>query len=542
MVKTTEEQFKKWLETPEEGLNLEFKKAENNFNKSKDLPDYCAALANERGGKLILGVTNDRIVTGTRVFSGTVQTLPNDLMQLIGIRIDIEEFFYEGERVLIFHIPSRPIGKAIKSNKVYWMRAGSSLVPMDEETLKNIFNENIVDFSSQIVHGMILADISGEAIDIFRNKWAKKQNQSKYLEFSDEKTLREVGLMDENNGITYAALILFGNKNKIDQFLPCAEISYEWRMSNTIKHDFRANWREPFFKVYDAIWQETNNRNIRFPYQEGFVQREILAFSEKVIREAVLNAVAHRDYSIQNGWIFIKASPYEYKIESPGGFLPGITEDNAIDRRATRNRLICEIFEKAGLVERSGQGIDLIFEITIREGKGLPSFKGTDNYRVVINIPAEVKDFGLVKFIEKIANEKQLNFSTEEIIKLERIKENGKIKGNKFIKKFLSLGIIEKVGKTNDSSYMLSHRYYINEGKSGIYTRIVGLSREEKKQLILKHIQKNKKGYAKDFKDVFSELKPKDVSNFLQELKNEGKIIHKGSDRSGYWEIQTSSN
>lgn len=232
MVKTTEEQFKKWLETPEEGLNLEFKKAENSFSKSKDLPDYCAALANERGGKLILGVTNDRMVLGTKAFSGTAQTLPNDLMQILGIRVDIEEFFYEGKRVLIFHIPSRPIGKAVKSNKVYWMRAGSSLVPMDEETLKNIFNENVIDFSSQIVHGLGLADIDGEAIDIFRSRWAKKQRQPKYLEFSTEKTLREVGLMDENNGITYAALILFGNKNKINQFLSCAEISYEWRLSN----------------------------------------------------------------------------------------------------------------------------------------------------------------------------------------------------------------------------------------------------------------------------------------------------------------------
>lgn len=46
---TTDEQFEKWLEKPE-GLNLEFKKAENSFSKTKDLPDYCAALANEGGG------------------------------------------------------------------------------------------------------------------------------------------------------------------------------------------------------------------------------------------------------------------------------------------------------------------------------------------------------------------------------------------------------------------------------------------------------------------------------------------------------------
>jgi len=70
---TTDEQFEKWLKKPE-GLNLEFKKAKNSFSKTKDLPDYCAALANEGGGKLFLGVTNRKYATGTGAYQGTVDT------------------------------------------------------------------------------------------------------------------------------------------------------------------------------------------------------------------------------------------------------------------------------------------------------------------------------------------------------------------------------------------------------------------------------------------------------------------------------------
>ena len=104
-------------------------------------------------------------------------------------------------------------------------------------------------------------------------------------------------------------------------------------------------------------------------------------------------------------------------------------------------------------------------------------------------------------------------------------------------KKFLELGIIEKVGRGRGSKYMLSHNYYESAKKAGIHTRITGLSREEKKSLILKHIERNKKGKFKDFSDAFQELKRSDMSNLLMELKKEEKIRHIGARKSGYWEL-----
>ncbi|MDD5450636.1 MAG: ATP-binding protein [Desulfovibrionales bacterium] len=67
---TTVEEFDRWLRQPED-RDIEFKKAEYTFSKDKGLPDYCAAMANEGGGRLILGVNNNRQVVGTRAFEGT---------------------------------------------------------------------------------------------------------------------------------------------------------------------------------------------------------------------------------------------------------------------------------------------------------------------------------------------------------------------------------------------------------------------------------------------------------------------------------------
>ncbi|MDP2682760.1 MAG: putative DNA binding domain-containing protein [Deltaproteobacteria bacterium] len=538
MITTSIDEFNKWLQR-HENPDLEFKTAKNSFSSNKDLPDYCAAIANEGGGKLILGVTREKRVVGTKAFQNTYNTLSHELLQKLRIRVDVEELNHPEGRVLIFHIPSHPQGQPVKStgNYNYPMRAGESLVEMDNATLKRILNETDLDFSSQIVTDLSLADLDEQAIDNFKKLWAKKAQRDEYLSYSNEKTLRAIGLLSEK-GLNYASLILFGIKEKIDEFAPGSEIIFEWRQdSRKTSYDYRKNWREPFFKIYNDIWETINARNIRFPFQEGLFQREIYAFSEKPVREAVLNAVAHRDYTINSGSVFIKASPEEFIVETPGGLPHGVTIENILRKTYWRNRRIAETFEKAGLVERSGQGMDDIFENTIKEGKGLPDLSGSDDFSVRLRIPAQVKDKNFILFIEKITREKQIILSFDEIYELEKIREHQPVTDVKFKKKFLDIGIIERVGKTSGAKYILSHKYYAHAGKIGEHTRLRGISREKCKTLILEHLEKNK-GYLQDLCFTFNELKPMDISNLLQELKNDNKIVHIGSSRTGYWKLK----
>ncbi len=534
---TTVEEFNGWL-TKLEDSSLEFKSARNSFSHNKDLPDYCAALANEGGGKLILGVNNNRDIVGTKAFNGTHNKLSNDLLSGLRIRIDVEELNHPKGRILIFHVPSHPVGQVVRStgNYHYPMRAGESLVEMDQMTLKKILDETAPDFSSQIVDGLTVADLEEVAIKNFRKRWAEKAKRTDYLAFSNDKTLRALGLLTDN-GLNYASLILFGKKEKVDQYLPGSEIIFEWRHdANKTAYDFRKNWREPFFKIYDDIWETINARNIRIPFQEGLFQREIYAFSEKPVREALLNAVAHRDYTIRGQSVFIKASPESFVVESPGGFPPGITIENIFYKRIWRNRCIAETFEKAGMVERSGQGMDDIYEHTIREGKGMPDLSRSDDFSVCLTIPAQVKDRKFILFLEKIINEKQISFSFDEIYELEKIRENQPVPRIENRDKLLGAGIVEQVGKTSGSKYILSHTYYAHEGKVGVHTKLSGLSRAKNKELILKHLKQNK-GYRHDLMEAFPELDPMDISNLLQELKRDGRIKFLGPSKTGYWEL-----
>jgi len=521
--------------------NLEFK---NKSSFSDDeLFDYCAALANEGGGYLIFGIGNkNRIVVGTKIFQGTLQGYPGRILNAIDVKVKVEELFHPKGRVVIFQIPSRPKGRPIQSKGKYRypMRVGESLTEMDQETLRVIFIEVDDDFSSKIVPSFLFSDLDENALERLRELLQLRNHI--YSQKTYEDILKALELLNDD-GLNYGALILLGKKEKIDQLLPGAEIVFEWRQDpNKISHDFRKEWREPFLKIFDDVWKTISDRNIRIPLQEGLIQREVLAFNEQAIREAILNAITHRDYTIVSQSVFIKADPSNLLILSPGGFLPGITPENVLERQAWRNRRIAEVFQKLGLVERSGQGMDQIFESTIRDGKGLPDLSGSDSSQVFLKIPARVKDKNFILFLEKIGREKQTTFSFEEIYQLELLREKKILSDLKFKERFLELGVVEKVGRTSGIKYILSHRYYQYEERPGLYTRIRGLSREHKKELILEHIRREGKGRREDFLDAFPDLKPNDISNFLQELKGDGKIEREGSDRAGYWKLVDDSN
>ncbi|MFH1236354.1 MAG: RNA-binding domain-containing protein, partial [Parcubacteria group bacterium] len=415
------------LLTRTESEHEELKAAPSSF-RLDEICNYCAALANEGGGRLYLGVNNDRNVVGTQCYQGTLQQITHEIYQQIKWRVQIEEVNHPKGRVVIFHIPGRLKGGVVYSNTHKYripMRVGESLSEMDDNTLHKIHSEVPEDFSATTIEGLTDADLDQEGVSVFRQKWTDHTGHSEYLTMSIDQLLIAAELK-RNGKLTHACLILLGKREKISELLPTSEIIFEWRQDpQQIEYDSRKTWREPFFKIVNEIWQEINARNLQYSIQEGLFKRTIKSFSEEVIREALLNAVAHREYRILGRSIFINASPEEFFIESPGGLPNGVRIDNILRMRDWRNRLIAETFQKAGLVERSGQGMDLIFQKTIIEGKGMPDLSDTDDDAVRLKIPAKIRDKYFVRFIEKVQEEKQVSLRLEVIIELEKIRVNG---------------------------------------------------------------------------------------------------------------------
>lgn len=125
---------------------MEFKEASHQFD-SKKLLSYCAALSNERGGLLILGVTDQqpRSVTGTQAFLN-IEATEHKIYESLRIKVIAREILYDKKRVVVFQIPPRPPGVPVVYDGKYLMRAGESLVSMTPDTLRRIFDEPLGHF------------------------------------------------------------------------------------------------------------------------------------------------------------------------------------------------------------------------------------------------------------------------------------------------------------------------------------------------------------------------------------------------------------
>lgn len=515
--------------------------------KGEDAISYISAISNMEGGFLIIGINDDCDVVGIdEVGDYTAENIKIRVLgrcaNLPSEGLGVQEFLTKdsGKRVWVVSVPRHAARLPVLAHDQLWQRVGDSLIMLRPERLEAILREpiNASDWSAEICSGIQIGDLDSAAIEELRNKWAKKTKREDFLAFDDEKTLRSLNLI-RDNGVTNTAVVLLGNEQTVSRFLSGSEVIFEWRQDPTkTTHDFRASWRNAFMLFYEDVWHAIDARNLRIPFQEGLIQKEIKAFNEKSVREALLNAIAHRDYSLSNRSVFISASPVQFSIESPGGLLSGVTVDNILRSQAWRNRLLMETLEKIGLVERSGQGMDDIFRYTIAEGKGSPNLSKSDVSVFRLTIPASVKDIGFVRYIERVANQRQITFSTEDLIDLERIKNGLRPLQEEKIVEWMKMGIVERVGVTRAAKLILSRNYYQQEQKLGEHTRISGLSREATKALILEHISRHKRGYMHEFQDALPGYDKKAIANMLQELRQAQKIRYEGSPRNGHWTLQ----
>jgi ATP-dependent DNA helicase RecG len=523
-----------------EGENLEFKEARQSYQFDK-LLKYCAALANEGGGKIILGVSDQRPrrIIGTHAFTQPERTRAG-LIEKLRLRVDLDVLRPSEGRVLVFTIPPRPVGIPIQTDGIYWTRRGDSLVPMTEEQLREIFNEIGHDFSADFCQGASLEDLDPLAIEDFRKRWIEKSANKALGQLDRKQLLHDAEAVVEGN-VTYAALVLFGTHRALGRHLAQAEVVFEYRSTEASgPAQQRKEYREAFFSFYDDLWNIINLRNDLQHYQDGLFIWDIPTFEERSVREAILNAVSHRDYRL-GGSVFVCQYPRHINIESPGGFPPGITLENILNRQYPRNRRIADLFAKCGLVERSGQGMNLIFEEAIRRGKLPPDFTGTDCYQVSLALHGQVQDSAFVLFLEKISRERSVSFSTQDFLILDRVHRGLPVQEE--LKPRLSYlvetGALELTGRGRGARYVLARRFYAITGRKGVYTRKRGLDRETNKALLVKHISDNNKEGSRfrDLRQVLPSLSIGQLKALMKELKEEGRIYSNGKTRAGLWHL-----
>src|SRR5690606_5213641 len=408
--------------------------------------------------------TKPYTLVNSQAYTGRIGQLEQNIYRDKGIRVKVSELFDEvNNRVVIIEIPSRPIGKMLYYEDVALMRVGDRLERMNEEMYASIVMEKEPDFSAKICPELTLGDIDKNAVAILKEKYAIKQKNPEFRELLAEQALKDLGLMT-NEGITYAALILLGKEEALKKYLPNAQVNIEYRKtSEQTPFDKREVYLKPLFLEIDDIWSQLNARNLDHKINEGPYKFDIPYFNEEVIREAALNAIAHRDYTI-NSEIVIKQSPDKITITNAGGFPKGVNLNNLLTINSTpRSRLLTEILERTGLAERSGQGVDKIFRLTIAEGKPLPDYSKSDLFQVELTLNAAMQDKAFAMFMRDVQTKRGEDnpIGTFKTIALHNIKE-GKSEGIdvKLLEELENEALIKRSGGSTSEKYVLADTYF----------------------------------------------------------------------------------
>ncbi len=361
----TLENLEQWLLAPAEIEQLEFKEAKQQYDRTK-LLRCCVALANEGGGHFVLGVTDKppRIVVGTQAFLSL--TSQNEIKALIveklRFRVEVTELHHVNGRVLVFAVPSRPVGQALAFEGTYLMRAGESLVPMTTDVLKQIFAEGQQDWFSQPARSNASPD---DVIALLDTQTYFDLLDLPYPTNRDAVLERLQGqelIKQTAQGwiITNLAASLLAKK--LDAFSPALArkaprtVIYEGINKLQTRDDRTDNrgYAVSFEGLVDVVHSAApQNRFI-----EDVVREEVKMFPKQALRELIANALVHQDFLATGASVMIEMYSDRIEISNPG--IPPIQVERFIDEYRSRNEQLADLMRRFGICEEKGSGIDKV--------------------------------------------------------------------------------------------------------------------------------------------------------------------------------------
>lgn len=465
----------------------------------------AVGLANTKGGIILVGVEDDGTITGCPEFDEQViiesiydKTMPK-------LFTDIEVLTVESNR--IFKITVEKSSKVIStSNGIVYKRLGKNTKPWyPSEYSSNKITGFKGDYSARIIEDSGKDDIDFIEVKNLKRKLQSRDKGSTLYNLDDISFLEDLELIkivEEQIVLTVAGVLFVGTEKAINKYLPQAEIlvfSYESGKSQYTK---RLELKMPLVSAIDRIQQFFEYHNSIENIQIGLFKLEVKDYPLNVFQEALLNAMTHRDYN-NTAPIIIKFFPTEIVIENPGSFPEGIDNNNIISHPSTpRNKLIAEVFQKLKYVQRSGQGVDIIFKDMLALGKSAPYYELYQE-AVQLTLYSNLEDADFLKFITK-EEERLGEFTVQEICILKQVKDNKTItlpKAAEVAQMSTSSvitvlnNLIQKkniLQREKRNKYMFTHRVYSEFSDQVGYVKDKEFDEIQAETMILEYLNQNK--------------------------------------------------
>ncbi|MDY4185119.1 MAG: putative DNA binding domain-containing protein [Sodaliphilus sp.] len=522
-----------------------FGRSLKNFSpKYDETAKDVVAFANNKGGFLFIGIVDgtkeinkDFVYNKEKVYDliRQIQDRTEPTITLIPHKINVE-----GKDLLVLEVPF--------STQLHRTSRGEFLIRSNDgnRAIEPYEMATIMSEKGLIVYDQKSWRISGEWLDEkrlsnLRDMIAAKNAESPYLNKSLDDFLDSLGMTREEGDETLpttTGLLFVGNQTALRE-LPFYEVRYiHYFEDGTYKpYEFKGNIIEVAKACFNQLKAEIKQKEYIF----GLFREYVEDYSEIVIRELLINALAHRSLSRQQ---IVEIRKYDedgyLEIESPGRFPEGVTINNYLRKTNPRNPYVMDILREIGLAEKAGSGFDKIFTDLLKKGKSLPEPEETETsviFRIKSNIVSEKLIELSLLYENQVGKPMKLNelLILSEVVNRKRIKVSdlanipnmGAYRVESVIERLCGLEFLEPSGKTSGLSYILhiSKRKDIDDKID--YVKSKKQEKARQKEAILRYLDSIPTINNTEARQLLS-LPEKDrskVSRLFAELISENEIV-----------------
>lgn len=526
-----------------ESLLVEFK-SDIAYLPDNDIIDAVVAFANTDGGDLYLGVEDSGEITGLHKDHMDTTRLSafvaNKTVPPVPVRTEVLNLECP---VLKISVPKRTSIVASSAGKMQRRRIKADGTPENVplypyEIAARLSSLSLLDYSAQPVPDAEYSELDPVERERLRNIIRSYRGETSLLELDDndlDKALQFATMQDGKLVPTFCGLLMIGKADSLKRHMPTAEASIQI-LEGT---DIRVN--ESFFLPILAAFDKIVNRFTAWNGSEemelGLFRITIPDYDPRAFREALVNAFCHRDYSML-GRVRIQINDEGMTITNPGGFIEGITATNLLDAEPHgRNVVLADAMKRIGLAERTGRGIDRIYEGSLLNGRLLPDYSKSTATRVELFIPRGPTDKAFVQMVSTEQKRLGRSLPIYSLLVLNTLKNLSRA-SIRDVAEYLNIdesrarvsleiladsGMVEAGGNGRGRYYMLGADYYRNIDNPNEYIRRKDIDSIRHSELVLQLARQQKTVSRKNVIDLLH-ITPPQAYRLLKKLVLEDKL------------------
>ena len=541
----------------QENETLDFKSIRKlDTNKDiKDLAISCVAFANRLGGKLYIGfedkthepLPNQRI--STEKYNDSIKKLQGNCYN---VAFDDSGILEDENGCQYFIITVYPSLKSYASTADgrFYIRIGDQCIPMRSEDFQRVAYEKMAYQWESVKTKYPVSSVPADKIKGLCNDIRQSDRVKPHIKQMTDAEILDNYMLSDENSLTNLGVLWLGNANQRNRILYPITVQYIVYDANEQKIR-KVEWHDNILNPRDLILDIENEAiELKYSYdiQNGLFRQQIRQYRPNVIRELLINAFAHKSYTI-SGDIMIEVYPDRLVITNPGGLPLGVTPDNILHQRIRRNphliRMFSEMYykdEDGYLMEGEGSGYNLIYELNALDSKHMPIVE-TDFNSVSVTQYSAIQNqellplfnfvlqnysnltqknltaFGLVAINEKIAS--------TDLIKLLQLNEGDNIRLRSYTDTLIDQEILINRGTGKGTEYLVNPRL-INSARLNIPTTLKTIEPHILKALIEEDLKRHPNSLLNEISKRLPDVEYKDIQKIIYNMNRKNLLITTG--------------